>query len=242
MVIIGLFQPVLAQEIQIVTEDYPPYNYPDPATGQAAGFSTEIVLALLREVNIQAKITFYPWARAYSMAQTEPNVLIYSLKQTAERKEMFKWVGKLLTTQIYFIALKGSPIAPTSDIETLKSYTIGAVRGGSTAKALEADGFKFEPISGREQNWKKLRAGRIDLWCTELLSAQDTVKRLGDDPDQLHPVALYEKVSGEALYLAFSKQTDDRLVERFREGFLRLKSKMIYRGILKKYGVAITEE
>lgn len=233
----GVSYPAFAQEIQIVTEDYPPYNYLNPVTGNAEGFSTEIVNALLRELDIQAKIKFYPWARAYQMAENEPNVLIYSIKRTTKRENLFKWVGELLKTEIYFIALKGSDIVPTSDIETLKSYTVGTIRGGSTAKALEADGFKTESVAGREQNWKKLKAGRINLWCTELLSARHTVETQGDDPGQISPVALYEKLSGHSLYLAFSRQTDDMLVEKFRKGFARLQSQDIYHDILKKYGV-----
>ena len=232
-----MFCPVFAQEIHIVTEDYPPYNYPDPDSGNAMGFSTEVVNALLRELNVQAKIKFYPWTRAYKMAMNEPNVLIYSMKRTAKRESLFKWVGELLTTEIYFIALKRSSIAPTFDIEALKSYSVGAVRGGSTAKALEADGFKIQLVADREQNWKKLKAGRIDLWCTEKLSAQYTIKTLKDDPEQIKPVALYKKVSGHSLYMAFSRQTDDMLVEKFRKGFVRLQSQDIYHSILKKYGL-----
>ena len=56
----GGFYPVFAQELRIVTEEYPPYNYRDPVSENAKGVSTEIVNALLRELGIHAKIEFYP--------------------------------------------------------------------------------------------------------------------------------------------------------------------------------------
>ena len=233
----GMFDLLSAQEIQIVTENYPPFNYFDPESGRAEGISTELIQALLQEVNIQAKIKFYPWVRSYSLAEREPNILIFSMKRTAARENKFKWVGELLKTNIYFIALKGSPIAPTSDIDNLKGYIIGSIRGGSTAKALQHDGFKIEVVTDRNLNWKKLKKRRIDLWCTELLSAHYTIKTSGDNPDKIHPIALYEKVSGDSLYAAFSRQTDDKLVEKFRRGFEKVKYSTDYNEILKKYGM-----
>ena len=60
-----------AEEITIVTENFPPFNYEEPTTGKIAGLGTEIVQAVLEEVSVQANIMLLPWARAYKMAQRE---------------------------------------------------------------------------------------------------------------------------------------------------------------------------
>jgi polar amino acid transport system substrate-binding protein len=50
--------------------------------GIAQGLCTELVQAVLRELQISAPIEFLPWARAYDVAQHSGNVLIYSIART----------------------------------------------------------------------------------------------------------------------------------------------------------------
>jgi polar amino acid transport system substrate-binding protein len=59
--------PVRAQDIMIVTEEFPPYNYSD--NGRAQGLSSEVVQAVLAQAGLAAEFLFLPWARAYLTAQ-----------------------------------------------------------------------------------------------------------------------------------------------------------------------------
>ncbi|MFC2140644.1 substrate-binding periplasmic protein, partial [Candidatus Auribacterota bacterium] len=219
-IIFSVSQTVSAEEITIVTENFPPYNYQNATTGKVEGISTEIIRAILKEANNETKIRIYPWPRAYDMAQTQKNVLIYSMKRTTARENQFKWVAELVKHESHFLALKGSPILPTDNLEEIKKYKIGAIRGGAIAKALAADGFpNIDVITDREGNWKKLKIGRFDLWCTNLLSARYTVKSLGENFNKLKVVHLYQRLSKYSLYGAFSKQTDDAVVDTFKKAF-----------------------
>ena len=164
--------------------------------------------------------------------------MIYSMKRKEKRENLFKWVGKIVNHETHFLALKSSPIQPTNNLEEIKKYEIGAVIGGATAKSIEADGFpEVETVPNQRQNWYKLNKGRIDLWCTNFLSARHTIESTGDDPNKIKIIHLYEKRSQKALYMAFSKQTNDSIVEKFRKGYKRIKDKGIYGKILKKYSV-----
>ncbi len=227
-----------AAEIIIVTEEFPPYNYTDPATGDITGFSTEIVRALLKEINVDAKIRSYPWARSYKMAEEIENVMIFSMKRTTKREELFKWVGELIKHKPYFLTVKNKLIKPVDNLEELKKYTIAAIRKGAIVRGLKADGFP-NVIAGtdRDANWKILKGGRIDLWCTDILSARHTIKSLGDNYDDLKIIYHYKELSKSSLYMAFSKQTDDTIVEMFRKGFNQLKTNGIHQKILKRYGI-----
>ena len=66
--------------LQIVTEQFPPFNY--RVNGVLKGASVEIIQALLVESKLDANISLYPWARAYEIAKHSPNVLIFSIAKT----------------------------------------------------------------------------------------------------------------------------------------------------------------
>ena len=227
---------VFGQEITVVTEEFPPFNYTNSETGEKTGLSTDIVKALLKEVGVNAEIKILPWARALHIAEVEKNVLIFSLKRKADRENKFKWVGELVKSKVYLIALKESPIAPSKTLDDFKPYITGAVRDGANAQQLVSDGFKRVFLtSDRDSNWTLLKNNRIDLWCTDIISANHIAKSRGDAPSLLKPVYPYEPLSQDGLYLAFSLPTDEALVEKFRAGLKRLKDNGTYTNILKRY-------
>ena len=45
--------------LQMLTEDYPPYNYKDK--GKITGVGMEVLQATLKELNMQADIKLWPW-------------------------------------------------------------------------------------------------------------------------------------------------------------------------------------
>lgn len=69
-----------ADNVLIVTEELPPYNFTDQGT--LTGLSTEVVQAVLHQLDLNARFQVMPWARAYELAQSAPNVLIYSITRT----------------------------------------------------------------------------------------------------------------------------------------------------------------
>jgi len=46
--------PVYGQSIQVVTEEFPPYNYKE--NGKITGISTEVVQAILKKADINLKV------------------------------------------------------------------------------------------------------------------------------------------------------------------------------------------
>ncbi|MBN2297275.1 MAG: transporter substrate-binding domain-containing protein [Deltaproteobacteria bacterium] len=236
-----LASPCHAQEVVVVTEDFPPYNYIDPNTLKITGICTEVVLAVFKELGQEPDIRVYPWVRAYQMALKEKNVLIYSMKRTEQRENLFKWAGELYTPQTYFIAYAKEPFPPVSSIDELKGFRIGVLHGGAVDRALRKNGFQnVEGVSDRIQNWKKLKMGRIDFWCTCILSARYLVTSSGDQIEDMNTVFLYEELSRDPLYMAFSAQTDDAIVDQYRQAYQAVMQKGIYAGILKGHDMRIS--
>ena len=78
------------ESIRVVTEEWPHYTYSE--NGKIMGVVTEIVRATLERSGLDYSIGIYPWARAYEMAQTEKDVLIYSIFNLPNRVNTFKWI------------------------------------------------------------------------------------------------------------------------------------------------------
>lgn len=66
---------VAAQKLIFVAEDLPPYHFINQH-GEKDGALYQIVRALIRQAGITADIQFTPWARAYDMSLTQPNVIM----------------------------------------------------------------------------------------------------------------------------------------------------------------------
>ena len=75
---------VQADELTVAAEDFAPFGYEDK-NGKIVGISTEIVEHLLKDTGIKGNIDLYPWARAYEMALTQKNVLLYTVIKNKEK-------------------------------------------------------------------------------------------------------------------------------------------------------------
>jgi len=232
--------PISAEVITVVTESFPPYSYVDKKTGEHTGLATDIIKAIIKETGASYNLTEYPWARAYRMAQIRPNVLIYSLKRTAEREELFKWIGELSAHKSHFITLTSEKIAQFDSIEQLKTQHISVIRDGAIARSLQNAGFiNLDLNASREVIWKKIKMGRTKIWCTDILSARYVVKQNGDDSDLIQILQPYSNAANQPLYAAFSKKTDDKIVSLFKDALKRIKQNGVYQGIITKYNATL---
>lgn len=206
------------QNVQIVTEEYPPLNYTDQ-DGNLTGTSTRNVLAAMDKLGIELPIHVYPWARAYEMAQEEEDVLIYSMGRTEEREELFKWISPIGAVEVHLYALKSRDDIEVDILEDAKSYTIGSTAEDYSEQRLKGVGFEEQIVSSPNQNQsiRQLFEERVDLWIATV-SGED-LERLceqeGYDASELQKVLTVEEFEVEA-WIAASLGTSDEVVELFR--------------------------
>lgn len=237
--LVFVFTPLVAQtRITVVTEDIPPLNY--LVGGRIEGISTEIVRAVLKRADIVGDIQVYPWARAIQMAESQANVLIYSIGRLRDREKRFKWIGPmyLFTESLYKLSSRRDITLEV--LEDAKRYKVGVVHGYAVHELLKGKGFEdglnLEPIASQEQNIRKLFANRIDLLVG---SKVDVTWRINRDPTlgSLNDFeeALVLKDSFTELYMAFGLKTDDEIVHRVRGAFEQIRAEGVIEKILKKY-------
>ncbi len=216
-----------AGELQIVTEESAPLNYTGD-DGKTTGMATEMVQDMMKRMGKEYAIKVMPWARGYSMAQKEPNVALYSTTRMPAREELFKWVGPLAVKRWVLIKKKGNDIAVNSLDDAKKLSKIGTYKDDAKEIFLKKEGFtNLASTSRPELNLKMLVAGRIDAFISDEREAKMLCEKTGVDPNLIEPLYVVKEAK---LYMAFSRQTDDAIVQEWQKAY----DAMVADGTFKK--------
>lgn len=227
---------VFGQTIRIVTEEYPPYNYSE--NGKVLGFCTDVVREVLKRANLDYSIHSYPWSKSYEMAQSQPNVLIYSIGRNVEREPKFKWVDVIARTEVYFFKLKSRKDIKIKTFDDIKKYKIGAVRDDFRAQWLMKQGIKDQLtlVPDDRQNMRNLFDRKIDIFPIGELVAYNIAHQEGRAFNDLEKT-MYVKDMSADLYMAFSNQTLNVMVEKCKKALFEIQKDGTYEKIKSKYAI-----
>lgn len=218
-------------QITVVTEDFPPYNY--QSGGDAKGLSVEVLKAVLSELQLTPEIRFLPWARAYHVATSQKNVLIFSIARIPEREALFHWVGEIAPYRTSLYKLSRNPLEVDS-LEEAKQYDLGVSQQDVIYTFLKSEGFtRLDVIGSDLLNIQKLKYQRIPLIAYDE-AAFNFAMRSDANPDAFEQVLSIKPLSG-SLYMAFSQGSDPHLVEAFQEALQQIKVEGRYQKILQRY-------
>lgn len=211
----------VAQSIKVVTEHLPPYQFIG-SNHRLTGISVEIVQAMFQHAKVEAAIEMLPWARAYELALTQKNVMIFSITRSKERQKQFKWVGDFIKQNYYFLRLKSRSDIKVNNIQDVKRYITGVSRDSFEHQLLSKYGFSQQKSLhvnvAQLPLVEMLFDGKIDLVFgakINLLGLIDYVKRNRDAVKLVYQI----NESPGNVSIAFSKQTDDKTVAKFRKAF-----------------------
>ena len=229
--------PAQGTDLRVVTEQWPPYNYSEG--NKVTGVVSEVVMAALDRSGLEYTVEVLPWARAYRLAQTEPNVLIYTILKLESRAPMFKWI-KLegLSIEMYLFRPEYRDDIQLRTLDEAKAYNVGVTRDTSTHHYLLSRGFRegknLFPVNCEQFNTLKSQpeTRRVDLTTGDRLSVACNLKEAGLPPNYWNPQLLLFK---EDLYMAFSPVTPDAVVERVRRGFEEVRADGTLDRVTDKY-------
>ncbi|MCK9329889.1 MAG: ABC transporter substrate-binding protein [Candidatus Cloacimonetes bacterium] len=217
----------------IMTEQYPPYNFEQD--GQLKGISIDLMVEILKRdgSNKSLKdIQLLPWARGYNDVQHNPNTVLFAMTRSAEREDMFKWVGPISPTKIVLHAKKSKNIKINTDAD-IANYNVGTIREDIGHQLLTKAGItKIDLSADMLSNIKKLQIDRIDLWAYEENVALWEMKSQGLNLDEYESV--YTLLSSD-LYFAFHKSTPEVTISQIQKYLDDIKSDGTYQKILDKY-------
>ena len=200
---------------RIVTESFFPFSYYDE-NKRLTGYSVDLVNHLLKNAQTDLKIEVLPWARALSIAESQPDVLIFSLLKTPERLNSFHWLAPLAKLQSFLWTM---PTKEANESLDWSKKSIGVLRD-SSFDAEVLDNFTVRPnniirVNSYEQLVKLLVKGRVDyIAMPEVIMQKPHLQGLFLSTEQ--PIKL-QLLFDETLYLAASKNSDNKRVQMLKE-------------------------
>ena len=205
-------------KITVVTENLWPFNYLE--RGQAKGPHTDLVKQILSTAELDYSIAVLPWARAYKLAQTKPNILIYTINRTNLRQEKFHWIARFPTdAKINYYALKESKLTNTS-LSTLKTLPIGTQIDTANDDFVTQHGFNnISRVSHVRQTIGMLKIGRVKLVIASEHQIKRAAQESGLDFNELEEINYaFSSVPS----IAVSLSTPPATVEKLRNAYKKL--------------------
>ncbi|WP_029061047.1 transporter substrate-binding domain-containing protein [Labrenzia sp. DG1229] len=222
-----------AQELRLLTSPWPPSNYVQ-ADGIPAGISVDVIEAMKDRLKLETPVEVLPWARAYLVAQSDPNILLFTAGRTQERVDMgFHFVGPVVMWTHALMARKDTEIA-IDDVDAVRSHNlvVAGVRGSWQVRLLQDAGVRTVETENHETGARMLLAKRVDLWITSRLQASSVLKDLGRDADS---VTAIHTVKRSPSYLMISAETDPDIIARWEAAYEDLKQTDFFEKTVNKW-------
>ncbi|MBF0361877.1 MAG: ABC transporter substrate-binding protein [Oligoflexia bacterium] len=235
----------IESKLFIVTEETPPYNFSE--NNNIVGISTDVVKRLLNDLGIKKyEIHIFSWSRAYGIhalkgladKNKSAYVLIFSMGRIKEREDLFKWIGVIAPYTVSMYALSERTDINVNNLDDFKKYRVGVVSDDIKSKYLLSKNFNnnnLEYVQKDELNLKKLINKRVDI----IPIADQVIKHFFSKEkkplSKVKKLLTLDDLSSEGLYLAFSKNTPDSVVELFKTTLDKIKKSNEYEIIIGKY-------
>jgi polar amino acid transport system substrate-binding protein len=159
--------------LRLFSYENPPYviSSSESGSGGESGLAIDVVDALMTRSNMLYQLDIVPAKRGLVMALSQANTCVFPIERSQEREVKFSWVSPVIIASHGFFK---NPTSGLADIRTLSDalpYDIGSSLGSGIGEYLESLDFKIDYAPSNHFNLLKLKAKRIDLWASDILSA-----------------------------------------------------------------------
>ncbi|CAM3567039.1 substrate-binding periplasmic protein [Parendozoicomonas haliclonae] len=204
------------QEFTLLTESFAPLQM--SLTGKSvakndgvSGLATDIIRQLFKNIGYTAEYHLKSsWDDAFNTAAATPGYGVYSTFRSAEREDMFKWVGPVYYEDWVLLARLDDEIKLNNILEA-KKYSVGSFTFDAITDHLVELGITPKRASNDAVNIARLRNGSIDLWASSSLTGPYIASNFRY---QVKPVMTFS--SGE-FWLAMHKSTDDAVIDTMNQ-------------------------
>ena len=221
-----------AGSLTIYTEISPPDQYLGSG-GELTGYMVEVVQAIQKRVGNADPIEIVPWVRGYKEAQSRPGVVLFSVARTAERAQLFEWLGPVNEKVYCFYVQATSRIQLKTMDDARELKLIGVYKEDVRDQYLSKLGFTNLDRSLDEITmFKKLMAGRIEALTCSQEGLSQLAASAGFKPEDFRAAMPFLKVQ---IYIAFSKGTAKVILKNWSAALEALKKDGILEQLYKKY-------
>ena len=198
------------------------------------GFVNHVITEAFQRKGYTVKYTYLPWKRAVAEAKEGKYSALSYVYCNKDWEKDFFLSDPISEEKIVFFHLKSNPIKDWKTLKDLKNYKFGATRGYTYTKefwdAVKTRRLMVDVANSDRQNFKKLLAGRIDIFPSGLVNGNSILQKEFDaskaDLLSIDPKPL-SKTTGH-LAVTKSRKNSDGLVRIFNQGLAELKKSGLY--------------
>ncbi|AUG51389.1 substrate-binding periplasmic protein [Thalassospira marina] len=221
------------RSVTMACNPFPPSKI--DSDGAMPGYDVEILRAAFAVGNIAVHTPFYPWKRAYLLAEEGRVDGLCSCSYTVERERDMLYSAELGRVRIGLFSIAGHVPQHITELAGARNFRVGVVGGYTLQKAAEEAGLSVTTATSEQILLGMLYNNRIDM----IYSFREPV--LVAQKDRNMPFALeYHELSQAPYYSCISRKVDDAysLLETLNRGINTIRANGVYHSILEKYGVA----
>lgn len=212
----------------LVEDPWPPYTFGETGETPESGLIVELLEELFSRVEYPVRMELYPWKRCIYMVENEKADALMLTVKTPEREKFAYFAEPFIENNILFYH-KRDRVFSWEDFSDLKGLTIGLVAGAKYSQefqeAIQRYQLKTETVNSISVNFKKLKAGRIDI--TPVLDVV-AAKIIADDKDFVGQFATASKplrvtpmqmaIARSSKMMRYSQQINQTILEMKKDG------------------------
>jgi len=163
----------------------------------------------------------------------KPNVALFSVALTPERKTLLQWVGPIAFLDANLYARKGSKLGIIRLEDAKKLPKLVVVKDYYTEQFLRKEGFSnLESVETEEIAIRKLLNSEAQLFPGNNITMPSLLKQVGAAMDDVESVL---DLSTNMIYVTFSKGTSPELVARWQKTLDEMKADGAFEKIYRNY-------
>ncbi|GAP21655.1 hypothetical protein ADM99_04680 [Leptolinea tardivitalis] len=227
-------QPEINRTIRLAIGEWPPY------TGKNLseyGCDSKIVKETFAQMGISVQYGFFPWARSLSFAQTGDWDGTMEWAKSKMAVEKFYISSLPISKQVWVFFHRVDRPFEWQTLDDIKSKTIGVTSGYVYSDIFDpiSNQLKLEEASSDSANFKKILAGRVDIFPMEknvgiyILNNEFTKEERDQITFNDRPLTEFEPY----LLLTKANPSNEQLIKQFDDEFKKYQNSSRYREIVE---------
>lgn len=241
-----------ANELVFVGQDYPPFNWIEQE--QLNGGMLELVQQACKKLNQNCKFQIMPLARGLKMMEDGFVDGVLSLSPNRDREAYSNFSQALITSRIVYFTKandeqkdlsKKTNFKKVKNLNDLQGYTVGVIRGSSSAKTVLKHKLTIPQLTVVEESTNEILVKKIDNdrygAKSAIAGSEDVIGFVaGQNKVKLEPLL---NVDSQTFMIAFSKKRiSNELFKDFKKVFSQMKQNGEVKKILDKYSLKLSIE
>jgi len=220
--------------VKMAIGDWAPYVSKSDPKSQ---FLETVVTAAFKLEGLSVEYEYLPWKRSFTMvSQGDSDGTFPWNKNESRSTEFYIHEIPLLTDESVYFHLKSTAFS-WNTLSDLKNYKVGVTIGYRQEESYKKAGIPAEAVASEDNNFKKISAGRIDVYETSKVVGYSAINRLFDSSTggkfTHHPKA----VSTNPYFILFSRNSENgkSYSEKFDSGMRKLMDSGQYGKIVEDF-------